>query len=55
MTVDEACRTYRISRTKFYRMLRDSSNGLEAVIVRIPPVVGPIRIPPLDFEQWLRR
>ncbi len=56
MTIDEVCGTYRMSRTKFYRILRDPSSGLEDVVVRIPPVpTGRILIPRVAFEEWLKR
>lgn len=55
LTVKETCRRFAFSRSTFYRMLADPSSGLAAVIVRIPPESGRIRVPSRAFEGWLRR
>jgi hypothetical protein len=49
------CARYAISRATFYRMLADPNSGLRAVVVRIPPPTGRIRVPVVAFEAWLRR
>lgn len=54
-SVAEICRHYRISRMTFYRMLNDPQSGLQELVIRVPPVVGVIRVPRLAFDEWLRR
>lgn len=55
LSIDEVCRRYAFSRSTFYRMLGDPKSGLRAVVVRIPPPRGRVRVPVEAFEAWLRR
>jgi hypothetical protein len=36
-------------------MLADPRSGLRAIVVRIPPPRGRVRVPVAEFEEWLRR
>lgn len=55
LTINEVCARYGISRATFYRMLADPRSGLRAIVVRIPPPRGRVRVPAADFEGWLKR
>jgi predicted DNA-binding transcriptional regulator AlpA len=55
LSINEVCARYGISRATFYRMLGDPRSGLRAVVVRIPPPRGRVRVPLGAFEAWLRR
>lgn len=54
LSINEVCQRYGISRSTFYRMLGDRRSGLRAVVVRIPPPHGRVRVPLAAFEAWLR-
>lgn len=51
LTVNEVCAIFGFGRSKFYEMLR--TTDLEAIVVRVPPPRGPLRIPLQAFENWL--
>ncbi len=53
LNVSETCKRFQISRATFDRMLRDTSNGLSEVIVRLPPTTGRVKVPLLAFQAWL--
>lgn len=53
VSVDEACQRFGISRRSFYRWLALPETGLAAVVVRVPPPRGRIRVPVRRFERWL--
>jgi hypothetical protein len=55
LTINEACELFALSRSTFYRMLRDVELGLGEIVVRVPPNTGRIRVPAKGFEDWLRR
>lgn len=55
LTVREACEVFKISRSKFYRDLDNRETGLHAVIIRIPPPDGPIRVPRQAFHDWAQQ
>lgn len=54
LSVSETCERFQISRATFDRMLRDTSNGLTEVIVRLPPTTGRVKVPLQAFQAWLR-
>ena len=52
--INTICKRFEISRSTFYRLLRDEQNGLSKLCVRIPPPTGRLRVPLAGFTQWLR-
>ncbi len=54
VTVNQACARFSMSRSSIYRMLADPDSGLSAILVRIPPGTGRLRVPLRAFEAWLR-
>ncbi len=54
LSVDQTCSQFTLSRSTFYRLLRDAGSGLNELIVRVPPRTGRIRVPARGFEEWLR-
>lgn len=54
LSIIQTCERFRLSRSTFYRMLRDPDLDLEEIVVRVPPVTGRIRVPARRFEDWLR-
>ncbi len=55
VTINDVCARYSISRATFYRMLKEKGTGLRALVVRVPPPRGRIRVPVVEFEAWLKR
>lgn len=45
VSVDEACARLTVSRSTFYRALRNETSGLSAIVRRIPPGTGRLRVP----------
>ena len=54
VSVSGACAHFEMSRSTFYRMLRDPESHLDRIIIRVPPLRGRIRVPLKRFEKWLR-
>ncbi len=52
LSVDEACEQFGLSRSTFYRRLRDPRSGLVEVVVRVPATRRTL-VPACRFEQWL--
>lgn len=52
LSINQTCERFGISRRTFYRLLADEP-GLAALVIRIPPGSGRIRVPLNRFERWL--
>jgi len=52
LSINQTCARFGISRRTFYRLLADEP-GLAALVIRIPPGSGRIRVPLNRFERWL--
>lgn len=55
LTVKQICELFRFSRATFFRMKADPKSGLAEIVIHIPPISGPIKVPRRAFEEWLRR
>jgi hypothetical protein len=54
LTIDQVCAKYAISRSTVYRMIEDPDLGLRELIIRVPPVTGPRRLPAAALEEIFR-
>jgi hypothetical protein len=53
--VNEACARLSVSRSTFYELLRNELTGLGAIVRRIPPGTGRLRVPLRQLEQLVAR